>query len=55
MKKTYFAPETEITEFLTEEMIAASTDVIIGEEWAEGNPVLDKQPSNASIWGDDED
>lgn len=54
MKKTYFAPETEILTFETEGMMAATTDTInVGSEFQEGDEVLDRTKGN-SLWDDEE-
>ena len=56
MKKTYFAPATEVLQFETEQMIAATTDMGFNSELDNSNTVsaddiLDKK--SVDVWGDE--
>ena len=56
MKKTYFAPATDVLQFETEQMIAATTDMGFNSELDNSNTVsaddiLDKK--SVDVWGDE--
>ena len=56
MKKTYFAPATDVLQFETEQMIAATNDMGFNTELDNSNTVsaddiLDKK--SVDVWGDE--
>lgn len=56
MKKTYFAPATDVLQFETEQMIAATTDMGFNSELDNSNTVsaddiLDKK--SVDVWDDE--
>lgn len=56
MKKTYLKPTQTITATETEQLMAASSPLVVDEKAGEGEYGLAKENSAAyDIWGDDEE